>query len=153
MFDVKKVGSDNIEEFAELRSAVLMEINGLSEPAEKQNFMDENLAFLKQSIPSGKFIAFMAFDGDKIVSACAASLFSIAPCKSVPNGKVGCIQNMYTFKEYRRQGIASILLEKTIEEAKEKGCSKITLNVTKMGRPLYEKFGFTESKDEMEMLI
>ncbi len=35
MIDIIKAGIEHIEEFAELRSAVLMEVNGLNEPKEK----------------------------------------------------------------------------------------------------------------------
>lgn len=36
-----------------------------------------------------------------------------------------------------------------IDEAKAKGCTKILLNATKMGRTLYKKFGFCDIADEM----
>ena len=153
MLNIIKVDTDNIESFAELRSSVLMEINGLSDPAVKKNFKNANMAYLNKAIPAGDFIAFMAFEHNRIVSACAAAFYSIAPCRSTPNGRVGCIQNMYTAKEYRRQGIASKLLERTIEEARKKGCSKIVLNATTMGRPLYEKHGFANVEDEMELRL
>ena len=153
MLDIIKVGRENIEEFAELRSAVLMETNGLNAAKDKRRFYTANLAYLKKALPSGRCTAFMVMDNGKIAAAIAIVFYEIAPCNSVPNGKVGYIQNMYTFKEYRRQGIASMLLKKTIAEAKGRGCSKISLNATKMGRPLYEKYGFTESKDEMEMQL
>jgi GNAT superfamily N-acetyltransferase len=153
MFDIVKVGIDQIEEFAELRSAVLMETNNLTDSKEKERFYDNNLVYLKEAIPSGKFLAFMAKKNKKIVATSAIVFFQIAPCNSVPNGKVGYIQNMYTIKEYRRQGLASMLLERTIDEAKRYRCSKISLNATKMGRKLYEKSGFTETADEMELFI
>ena len=55
MFDIVKVGIDQIEEFAELRSAVLMETNNLTDSKEKERFYDNNLVYLKEAIPSGKF--------------------------------------------------------------------------------------------------
>lgn len=153
MFDIIKVGIENIDEFAELRSAVLMETNGLNDPKDKRRFYDANLIYLKEAIPSGKFAAFMAMDNGKIAATSAIVFYRIAPCNSVPNGKIGYIQNMYTFKEYRRQGIASMLLKKTIDEAKRRECSKISLNATEMGRSLYLKSGFTDTADEMELFI
>ena len=37
-----------------------------------------------------------------------------------------------------------------IEAAREKGITHITLEATDMGRPLYEKYGFTKMNDEMQ---
>lgn len=74
----------------------------------------------------------------------------MAPCKTCPNSKAAYIQNMYTLKEYRRQGLAKELFVRTLEEAKAKGCSKVILNASDDGKPLYEQFGFKDVPDEME---
>ena len=58
---------------------------------------------------------------------------------------------MYTAPAYRRSGIAFHTLELLVQEAREKGITQIALEATSMGRPLYEKFGFVCSKDEMEL--
>ncbi len=50
---------------------------------------------------------------------------------------------------YRRKGIASLLLSKTIEECKKLGCRKIGLHVRTKNMPairLYKKFGFKIKK-------
>ena len=59
-----------------------------------------------------------------------------------PSGNKAYIMNMYTRPEYRRQGIARKLLTILINDAKARGVSFITLEATKMGRPLYENAGF-----------
>jgi GNAT superfamily N-acetyltransferase len=56
---------------------------------------------------------------------------------------------MYTSPAYRSQGIASGLLALSVEEAKINACDYVSLHATNMGRPVYEKFGFTDAKDEM----
>ena len=57
--------------------------------------------------------------------------------------------NMYTVPEHRGKEIASKLLEYLMEEARDRGCTKVTLNASKMGRPLYEKRGFTDLHNDM----
>ena len=47
-------------------------------------------------------------------------------------------------------GIAKELFTRTLEEAKAKGCTKIVLNASDSGKPLYEQFGFKDVPDEME---
>ncbi|MDE7429809.1 MAG: GNAT family N-acetyltransferase, partial [Lachnospiraceae bacterium] len=62
------------------------------------------------------------------------------------------IMNMYTAPEYRRQGIARRTLDLLVAEAKERGVLPVSLEATEMGRPLYEKYGFSAMRDEMELL-
>ena len=59
--------------------------------------------------------------------------------------------NMYTAPEYRRQGVAYKTLLLLVGEAKKRGIKNISLEATEAGRPLYEKFGFVQMKDEMEL--
>ena len=58
--------------------------------------------------------------------------------------------NMYTKPEYRRNGIANNTLKLLVEDARSRGINAISLEATRMGRPLYEKFGFVKMNDEME---
>mgnify|MGYP000596520499 len=60
--------------------------------------------------------------------------------------------NIYTSPEYRRKGIAYKTLDLLIKATREKGINHITLEATAMGRPMYEKYGFTKMNDEMELL-
>jgi len=52
---------------------------------------------------------------------------------------------MGVLKEHRRQGLGTVLMERTIEEAKRKGLERIELEVYASNTPainLYEKWGF-----------
>jgi ribosomal protein S18 acetylase RimI-like enzyme len=66
-----------------------------------------------------------------------------------PSGKKAYIMNMYTEPDYRRRGIAWKTLDLIVNEARSRGVVFITLEATKMGRPLYEKYGFITMDDEM----
>lgn len=57
--------------------------------------------------------------------------------------------NMYTDPEYRRRGIALRTLDRLVSDARERGITSISLEATEMGRPLYEKYGFVKTEDEM----
>lgn len=59
--------------------------------------------------------------------------------------------NMYTSPEYRRKGIAYKTLDLLVEEAKRIGITSISLEATTLGRPLYEKYGFINMNNEMEL--
>lgn len=70
-----------------------------------------------------------------------------------PSGNKAYIMNMYTHPDYRRKGIAYRTLELLVEDIKSREITSISLEATDMGRPLYEKFGFTKMKDEMELVL
>ena len=59
--------------------------------------------------------------------------------------------NMYTHPEYRRRGIATKMLDILVKEICERGITAISLEATDMGRPLYEKYGFINMENEMEL--
>ena len=80
-----------------------------------------------------------------------AAVFLLPPNDWCPGGKTAYIGCMYTAPVFRRQGVASRLLEFLLAELKEQGCGHIMLHATDMGRPLYEKFGFEVSPSSMAL--
>ncbi|WP_411932304.1 GNAT family N-acetyltransferase [Priestia megaterium] len=60
---------------------------------------------------------------------------------------------MYTEESYRGQGIATKLLTKLVAEAKTAGIIEIWLGASKLGRPVYKKFGFKETDEWLELDI
>lgn len=63
-----------------------------------------------------------------------------------PTGKIGILSSMYTVEKYRRKGIARVLLNKVMDEAKNHGCSVAHVTASDMGVLLYEDFGFRKKK-------
>lgn len=61
--------------------------------------------------------------------------------------------NVYTRKEYRRKGVAALMVKELIEEARRRGVTEISLDATDAGRPLYETLGFVESKEAMNIIL
>ena len=64
-------------------------------------------------------------------------------------GKNSYITSMYVAPGYRRRGIGAKILERVIECARRRGITVMFLSASEMGRPLYEKRGFTDSKNGM----
>lgn len=96
-------------------------------------------------------MAYLIYDGDKFVGAGGVSFYQVMPTYHNPTRWKAYIMNMYTNVEYRRKGIAYKTLELLVEEAKNRGITNISLEATKMGQPLYEKYGFVAMNDEMEL--
>lgn len=105
-----------------------------------------------EKILNGECIVYLVFDDDKLVGCGGVSFFRVMPTCHNPTGKKAYLMNIYTSPEYRRKGIAYKTLDLLIKATREKGINHITLEATAMGRPMYEKYGFTKMNDEMELL-
>lgn len=57
-------------------------------------------------------------------------------------GKVGHIEDVSVRKEYENNGVASNLMKKLVEVAKEKGCYKVILDCESELIPFYERNNF-----------
>ncbi len=89
---------------------------------------------------------------DGAVAACGgAYTYQELPSYKNVTGKCGRIVNIYTKPEYRQKGIATALLKYLIDKLRAAGMEKIYLRTTKIGRSVYEKIGFSEMKDCMEL--
>ena len=88
-------------------------------------------------------------DDDVVIGCASMSFIRIMPTFEHPTGKRAHLMNVYTRSEYRRKGIARKMVELLIEKTWEKGASEISLDATTLGRPLYEKMGFTDSAECM----
>ncbi|MFO7794457.1 MAG: GNAT family N-acetyltransferase [Candidatus Nanohaloarchaea archaeon] len=67
-------------------------------------------------------------------------------------GKYAKVNEIYVKKDFRKQGIASELLDKLFERAKELGCEQIELNVNvenEAAKELYKNKGFDSEKIKM----
>jgi len=138
---------------ARMRCAFLMDANDLDSEAQLGEMELVLLAYFATALADDSFVAWLALDGEKLVATSGLTFSLVPPNYSNQSGKVAYIMNMYTLPDYRRQGIAAELLKRTIEEAKSRGYSKITLHATDMGRPLYKKFGFSDSDGDMVLRV
>lgn len=81
--------------------------------------------------PDGSFLA--EIDGRRAGIATTTSF-----------GRLGWIAFMIVHPDFRGQGLAKLLMTKSIEYLKEKGILSIKLDATPMGFPVYKKMGFVE---------
>lgn len=61
------------------------------------------------------------------------------------------LAGIYVEPEYRGRGIARRLTEEAIAWCRERGCVRVRLNASRMGRPLYESLGFVPATEMMRL--
>lgn len=76
-------------------------------------------------------------------------LREVQPSPGRPAGHVPYLLSMYTVPEFRRKGLASVIVEEAMAWAKKNGYPKIVLHASRTGRKVYSKLGW-ERTWEME---
>jgi GNAT superfamily N-acetyltransferase len=108
--------------------------------------------YLSRAMADGSFRAWLACDGDRVVSGGAVI---ITPWMAHPYDlecRRATILNVYTDPEYRLRGLARKIMQTIIDWCKHEGLARVTLHASEDGRHLYESLGF-ESSNEMRLKL
>jgi GNAT superfamily N-acetyltransferase len=131
----------------EFRVRFLNELNNHLENDETKIVRKSLLGYFNGAIPSNDFIAWLAEYDGKIIATSGMVVQQIpARYGGVESGRLGYLLNFYTIPEARRNGIATVLLGKLIEEAKSLGLKYLYLHASEDGISIYRRAGFVESE-------
>ncbi len=145
--EYRKATLEDVLTLVELRKQQLLE-----EDAHVMKNIDFELKdYFERGLSDNSFISWIALENNSIVATSGLCFYQLPPNFSNPSGKNAYVTNMFTLKEYRRQGIASILLEKILSEARSLGFSVVRLHASLDGKSLYSKFGFIPSDGYMAL--
>lgn len=153
MFHVRAATIDDLDVLTNLRVTFLEQLGDLTDEYHREAFRGATYAYLREALPAGKFLAWVAEFEERIVGTSGLVLFEQAPTPSNLSGVEAYILNMYTLPEWRGRGIAQALLREIIAYAHSKQVPYLWLYATKAGRPVYEKLGFTLLTDAMGLFL
>ena len=146
MVEIRIATNDDIELLMSSRLEMLKVVNNL--PADYE-YSEEIVRESRDYFLNGDHVTVLAIDDGEVIGCASMSFMWIMPTFSHPTGKRAHLMNVYTRSEYRRQGIARKMVQMLIDETWKRGATEISLDATKMGRPLYESMGFTNSTESM----
>ena len=152
MISYRKTEKADIKELVRIRGIFLEEYDGENYLKNRNSIDKEVEKYLEKFMGTEIFTGFVAEKDNKIVGTSAVAFYDILPAAHYLNGKVAYISNVFVFPEYRKQGIAKKLFELVVNEALDRNCSKVTLHASKDGEPVYKKFGFVKTTNEMEYI-
>ena len=113
--------------------------------------LEESLrTFYTKNLAAGTYVSWLAMDGDKIVGTSGMSFAEKPPYFTCTSGRLGILSSMYTDPNYRRMKIATTLLDKVVNEAREYGCGTIYITASDVGVKLYESYGFKHNGNFMQ---
>lgn len=147
MIQYKVASQDDMELLMQSRLEMLKVVNDLSDD---YIFSDDFITASRAYFEKADQTTVLAMDG-AVIGCATLCYIEVMPTFSHPTGKRAHLMNVYTNSAYRRQGIASRMMDMLIGEAKNRGVTEISLDATQSGRPLYKAYGFTESDECMVM--
>lgn len=145
--EYRRANIEDIDILIELRKKQLID-EGIS----PDNNIDQELyTFFKKTLENDSLVEWILEDNEKVVATGAVIFYEFPPTYTNKSGIKGYVTNMYTSPEYRGRGIATNMLERIVEEAKKRKVEKLCLIASKMGRPIYLKYGFIETDEWLEL--
>ena len=118
-----------------------------------EEFRDMSRDRLREQLTSGEYIGWLASPADslgKIIGGAGVQLRRAMPHPlTSPNGEAGIaegrhaiIVNVFTEPEWRRRGVAALLMQHIIDWSRKERLDRLVLHASDEGRALYEKLGF-----------
>jgi predicted acetyltransferase len=144
----RKLGNNDMELFIKLRLDYISDSHKNIDESDKVKIKASLRSFFERHIGNNDFIGIICEYNDKVISAAYFIIDEWPSNRNFLNGKVGTILNVFTYPEYRRNGIASNVIKKIIEEAEKQDVSMIKLDASKDGESVYKKIGFVETEDK-----
>jgi len=97
---------------------------------------------LAGQLPEKTCVAWIAENNGEPVGSGGLSILQTVPVPEDPFSAIGFIHSVYIVPSMRRQGIASLLVDRLLDDAKSRGLGRVQLAASEAGRSLYEKKGF-----------
>jgi pyroglutamyl-peptidase len=150
---IRRATVEDIDVLVEMRLALQREIGALYADAPAEGAAQANRQYLQWAMPAGEFLAWVAEANGHLVACSGLVFYSRMPGMHGLASREAYVMNMYTHPAYRRLGIASELLNRMIQFAKNRGARRIWLRATSMGKPIYEKIGFEPMESAMQLKL
>ena len=122
------------------------------------SFRAQSLETLRRVFAEEKYVGWLASpkdQPDKIVAGAGVALRKTVPHPQpdskgkidIVGGRQAIIQNVYTEPDWRRRGLAALLIKTILDWAREQGIGSVVLHASDAGRAVYERLGFVATNE------
>jgi len=144
----------DIESLLRLRVLMQKEVNSVADDAVPARFLEQARAYFVESLGNGTYVSAVAIADGEMVAANGVVFYRKAPTITGGTGIFGHVSNVYTEAAWRRQGIATALMNLVVEEARARGAERLHLGALAVGKHVYEAVGFKPVRFEaMELRL
>jgi GNAT superfamily N-acetyltransferase len=118
-----------------------------------ESFRTKSRDKVQRMLESANYIGWLATpenEPERIVAGAGVQLREVMPHPgtspggetAVAEGRHALIINVFTEPEWRRRGVATLLMKRIIEWSREQRLDRLVLHAAEEARPLYERLGF-----------
>lgn len=118
-------------------------------PGETGEHLAVYAAWVPGAMSGGQYLGWLAERGGQVIGGAGLLLLEWGPGRHQPNPLRGRVVNVFVETPFRRQGVASTLMEALLAEARRRRVGVLNLGSSPEGRGLYAAFGFQASDTEM----
>ena len=156
-FTVRLATIDDVGTIAEHRARMFDDMGDVV-PGTFEILRAKSAKCLREFLNRGEYIGWLAAPAEQpeiVVGGAGVQLRRVLPhplssakeAKNIADGRHAIIINVFTEPEWRRQGIALLLLRQIIDWAREKNVESLILHASEAGRSLYERLGFVATNE------
>ena len=123
-----------------------------------ESFRTKALDRLSKALASGEYVGWLVSEAnapEKIIAGAGVIIREVPPFPhrhengeiTIAEGRQGLIVNVFTEPEWRRRGIAKLLMTEIIAWSRAQNIDDLILHASDHGRALYEQLGFVLTKE------
>lgn len=139
----------DVETLADLRWQMAAEYH--AETVTRDEYIAAYCATVRGELERGSYLAWLAEADGRPVASTVLIWWPMPPNFDELQRSRGYVSSVFTHPDFRRMGLARTLMEMLIAQARRRGISKLLLNSSSMGRPLYLSMGFVVPERGLEI--
>ena len=132
----------DIDLLVQLRIDYLLDQNTLESVGDIETLKDSLHIYFKSSFDKNEIMAIIAEDENTVYSTAFLSIAERPPRTSNESSRIGTVYNVYTYPQFRKQGIATKIMKTLLDDAKNFNICAVDLYASNDGKKLYDKLGF-----------
>jgi len=137
----------DVDLLAQQRGAMFLAMGRVPE-GEVDALVQASRPWFQGLMDRNEYVGWYALHGERIVACGGIHLRDDPPrVSSYRIGRWGHIINIFTEPEYRRRGLARMMMEIILDWAEAEKLDRVTLTAAPAARGLYESLGFTATAD------
>jgi GNAT superfamily N-acetyltransferase len=164
-FTIRRATVADADIIASHRARMFRDMGDIVDGEPFENLRAQTKARLTNWLESGDYVGWLAASPDaKIIAGDGVQLQTILPrprasppsgrtrpavrsTSSIGPGRQGTIVNVFTEPDWRRRGLASLLIKEIITWSRHERLDRLLLHASAEGRSVYERLGFIAGND------